>query len=210
MANVAPPPGVTRAEAKELNRRRLLEAARSLLIECGYGALSARQVSARAGVAQSSFYAHFRDKEDLVRTLAGEIFSRLRTQLRESRRSESAGGWDEMLNRTLLRLYEFFLAERELVALLFQELDQPGSPINDIGQEVFDTLHRDFEEDLTQLIAEGRVPPLPVEATVIMVIGSATYMLRRILRGRLTDPLSLFFQVGELNRAMLRGLETRS
>ena len=171
----------------------------------GYGAMSARQGSARAGVAQSSFYAHFKDKEDLVRTLADEIFSRLRRQLRESRRGEGLD-WDGILTQTVMRIYDFFLSEKELVALLFQELDQPGSPISEIGHQIFDTLHLDLEEDLTQLVQEGRIPPIPVSATVHLVVGTATYILRRLLAGKLPDPMPLFAEFGVMNRAMLRGL----
>jgi len=204
MANVPPPAGVSRAESKELNRRKLLDAARATLIACGYGALSARQVSARAGVAQSSFYAHFKDKEDLIRALSDEIFTRFRTQLRESRQSSLTIGWDDMLKLTLLRVFELYQQERDLMAILFQELDQPGSPINDIGQQVFDALHQDFEEDLRKLIEDKRVPPLPVEGMVTLVIGTATYILRRMLNGRLEDPLPLIEQFEAMIAAMLR------
>lgn len=198
---------ITRAESKELNRRRLLTAAREMLIECGYGAVSARQISARAGVAQSSFYAHFRDKEDLVRTLSDEIFSRLRRQLRESRLTPEGVTWDEMLGQMLARLYEFFLAEKELIALLFQELDQPDSPMNELGQEIFETLHSDLREDLERLQERGRVPTnLPVEAAVSLVIGSSVYILRRMLQGRVRDPLALFQDFAILNQAMVTGL----
>lgn len=198
---------LSRAESKELNRRKLLSAARELMIECGYGALSARQVSARAGVAQSSFYAHFKDKEDLIKTLSDEIFSQLRRQLRDIRLSPGQASWDEILGLMMGRLYAFFLEERDLIALLFQELDQPESPLNEIGQEIFETLHCDLVEDLERFRMTGRLPRnLPVEATVTLVIGTCTYILRRILQGRVRDPLALFAEFGALNQAMLRGL----
>jgi len=200
-------PPLSRAESKELNRRKLLSAARELMIECGYGALSARQVSARAGVAQSSFYAHFKDKEDLIKTLSEEIFSQLRRQLRDIRLSPGQASWDEILGLMMGRLYAFFLEERDLIALLFQELDQPDSPLNEIGQEIFETLHRDLEEDLERFQLMGRLPRnLPVDATVTLVIGTCTYILRRILQGRVRDPMALFMEFGALNQAMLRGL----
>lgn len=206
MANVPPPKGLTRAESKELNRRKLIQSARELIVQTGYGALSARQVSAHAGVAQSSFYAHFTDKEHLVRELSSEIFSRLREALRESRQ-ETITSWEEMISLTFMRLMEFFVVERDVVAILFAELDQRGSPLNDIGQAIFDTLHQDFTDDITRLIALGRIPPMPVDGAVSMIIGTCVYVLRRILNNRVEDPMAVFQEIARLNRALVRGLE---
>ena len=66
------PKPIRREEAKFLTRRRLLDAAATLLGETGYAGLSASAVTRAAGVAQPTFYVHFRDKNDLVRTLADE------------------------------------------------------------------------------------------------------------------------------------------
>ncbi len=205
MANVPPPAGMTRAESKARNRERLLEAARDELIEKGYAALSARSVSARAGVAQSSFYAHFRDKNDLIRTLSERIFGPLRERLRQSRRSER-GGWDEMIAQTFGSLLEFFARERELLAILFQELDQPESPINAIGQEIFETIHNDLIKDLEDLMKDGHIPPMPSDAVAHMVVGTGAYLLRRMLVGRVDDPPALVTGIVELNQALLRGV----
>lgn len=199
---------MTRAESKEHSRQRLLEAARQELVEKGYGALAARQVSARAGLAQSSFYAHFRDKEHLVETLAEDIFSQFRHQLHLSRISPEVSDWAALVRGTVQRIYEFFLAERDIVALLFQELDQPGSPIGLIGQEIFDTLHQDFREDLTQLQVEGRIPLFPVEGVIYIIIGTATYLLRRMIAGKVVDPVDLMGELEAINNTLLRGILT--
>jgi AcrR family transcriptional regulator len=47
-------------------RRQLHEALLALIAERGYEAVTVQDVLDRAGVARSSFYAHFRDKEDLL------------------------------------------------------------------------------------------------------------------------------------------------
>ncbi|MEO8102677.1 MAG: TetR/AcrR family transcriptional regulator [Betaproteobacteria bacterium] len=51
------------------SRRTLHEALLALTVERGYDAVTVQQVLDRAEVARSTFYAHFRDKEDLL--LAG-------------------------------------------------------------------------------------------------------------------------------------------
>lgn len=50
----------------KLTRQRLHEALVSLAIERGYDAITVQEVLDRAEIARSTFYAHFRDKEDLL------------------------------------------------------------------------------------------------------------------------------------------------
>jgi len=72
---------MTRKEAKRLTRKRLLEAARGILLSDGEEAISASAVARAAGVANATFYEHFANKQDLLRTLALELFTRLREEL---------------------------------------------------------------------------------------------------------------------------------
>jgi len=72
---------MTRKEAKRLTRKRLLEAARGILLSDGEEAISASAVARAAGVANATFYEHFANKQDLLRTLAQELFTRLREEL---------------------------------------------------------------------------------------------------------------------------------
>ncbi len=50
----------------ERTRKLLSEALYELIIEKGYDAITVQQIIDRANVARSSFYAHFRDKDDLL------------------------------------------------------------------------------------------------------------------------------------------------
>lgn len=178
-----------RRQAKETSRRRLLQAARELVVEVGYGALSARQVSARAGLAQSSFYAHFKDKEELFQVLADEIVEELRVTLHTSR--AEVQDWGGAVAVTASQVLSFFMTQRDLVALVFQELDVPGSPVGLIGRRLIDTLHTDLCEDLQAGILTGRLPPLSVDAMAHVIVGTAIYALRRILAGHVEDPQAL-------------------
>lgn len=51
-------------------RERVLKAARETLVTEGYQALSMRSLARRAGVAPGTLYNYFRDKEEIVATLA--------------------------------------------------------------------------------------------------------------------------------------------
>ncbi|WP_204113111.1 TetR/AcrR family transcriptional regulator [Shimia biformata] len=52
-------------------RARLIDAARQVISETGYGALRVEEVVQRAGVAKGTFFAHFRDKDALMDHLIG-------------------------------------------------------------------------------------------------------------------------------------------
>jgi AcrR family transcriptional regulator len=67
----------------ERTRKLIRDALYELIIEKGYDAISVQQIIDRANVARSSFYAHFRDKDDLLlhgfsadveTTLSGNLF----------------------------------------------------------------------------------------------------------------------------------------
>src|SRR5215471_15984365 len=77
---------LTRKEAKEVTRQRLLTAALQILNERGETDVSASTVARAAGIAQPSFYEHFRNKNELFRALGDELFTVLRGALREARR----------------------------------------------------------------------------------------------------------------------------
>lgn len=57
---------VTRAEAKERTRRRLLAEAQRLFRERGYAATSLEQIAEAAEVTKGAIYGHFASKEDLM------------------------------------------------------------------------------------------------------------------------------------------------
>jgi AcrR family transcriptional regulator len=57
---------VTRAQSKELTRRRLLAEAQRLFRERGYAATSLEQIAEAAEVTKGAIYGHFASKEDLM------------------------------------------------------------------------------------------------------------------------------------------------
>ena len=91
---------LSRDESKAITRQRLLHAAARLLGEVGYGGLSTGAVARAAGVAQPTFYVHFRDMDDLLRTLGTEQMGALRARLRAAREGLIAGRGVEAVRET--------------------------------------------------------------------------------------------------------------
>ena len=145
------PAPLRREEAKFLTRRRLLDAAAKLLGENGYGGLSASAVARGAGVAQPTFYVHFRDKEDLVRTLADEKIGALRSRLRDARERVRAGQGVDAVRETFRLPLETLLETPALFRLFVGAARDPGSPLAEQSRRLHDELRKDLAEDLVSL-----------------------------------------------------------
>lgn len=62
----------------------LLQAAQELILEVGYDAATVREITRRADYGRSTFYLHFRDKEDLVWTLLQIHMQGMQRQIAEA------------------------------------------------------------------------------------------------------------------------------
>lgn len=82
MAKIDPRSRLTREDSQKLTRARLLEAARELFIDRGYGGTSLRDIAAAAGYSQGAFYSNFPSKEALLLELLKEHMSFKMTQIR--------------------------------------------------------------------------------------------------------------------------------
>jgi len=149
---VSSPRPLRRREAKELTRRRLLEAALDLLEERGEGGLSASAVSRAAGIAQSSFYVHFRDKADLLSALGDEVLLHLRRAVREARRRSREAPTDKERLRATFRLpLEGMTAHPALFRLTQRARHEPASPLGAAARELLAGNRRELVDDLVML-----------------------------------------------------------
>ena len=79
----------TRAERKEQTRRKLLDAALTLVGERGFAALSLRELCREVGIAPTAFYRHFANLDALGLVLVEESFGALGSMLRDARADRS-------------------------------------------------------------------------------------------------------------------------
>ncbi|MEB2312400.1 MAG: TetR family transcriptional regulator [Sorangiineae bacterium] len=145
---------LSREESKLITRRRLLEAAARVLREGGHAALSTSAVTRAAGVAQPTFYVHFKDMSELVRTLAREKVDALRRPLQAARAKVALGDGVDALRQTFRLPLEGLLEQPELFRLFVQELPHPDS---DFGVEAR-ALLRELEADLVNDLARYGAP----------------------------------------------------
>jgi TetR/AcrR family transcriptional regulator, fatty acid biosynthesis regulator len=142
---------LTRKEAKEVTRRRLLRAALEILNEKGETDVSASTVSRAAGIAQPSFYEHFRNKNELLRALGDELFTVMRQALGDVRRSALEEPTDtERMREQFRRPLEVIAANPAWFRLALRARHLTSSPLGDSSREMIGNTRYDIVEELIQ------------------------------------------------------------
>ena len=144
---------LTRREAKDRTRRRLLQAARRQILAGGETRLSASSVARRAGVAGATFYEHFANRDELLRALSLELFGELRRKL-ATRRAQAlaAPHSEEMVREEFLTPLEVLTANPDLFRLALRVRHNTGSALSDSSQRLSGNTRKDLVEEF---IARG-------------------------------------------------------
>jgi AcrR family transcriptional regulator len=162
-------------------KQALLRASIGLLRKVGPSAFTLREVARQAGVSHSAPYRHFRNKQELLATLAAEGFDRLTTAM-----TRAAGSVTAPLDRLRLsgRGYvQFALRYPQHFAVMF---DTPGRfeqypDAQAAGAQAFGTLVRYIEE----CQAEGVLPPGDSKAFALLAWSMVHGVAKLAIGGRL-------------------------
>ena len=152
-----------------MTRARLLEAAHRMLVAGGEEAISASAVARSVGVANATFYEHFENKDDLLRTLAEELFAGLREQLRGPRHEAIRAPMSEEKLRSLFRVpIEVLTANPRLFRLALKVRHQPTSAIGESSRRLVGGTRRDLVQEL---VDRGYPSSTPVERRRLEMIA---------------------------------------
>lgn len=157
------------------SQRMLHEALQSLILEKGYDQVTVQEVIDRADVGRATFYAHFRDKDDLLMSGLEEMRRSLQQQLTtrpRSRRDEVADG----LGFARVLFDQAAGHRRQYRALA-------GSRI---GGLILTSVHKELtalmRTHLDEVVARRRVKPVvPVEVIAHYVVSALLSLLARWL-----------------------------
>src|SRR3954463_10033571 len=143
-----------REATKQANRTAILDAAKLVFGELGYGAATVRDIVRRTDLATGAFYNYFPDKEAVCRAVLEESAEQTRALVREARRN--AGTTEEFVRGGYRAYYEFLASDPTMFALIRRNAGTIRA--------LFDTpaLGAGFEEleaDLRAGIEMGLVPP---------------------------------------------------
>jgi len=148
---------LSRQESKLVTRHRLLQAAMSVLVEEGREALTTGAVTKRVGVAQPTFYVHFRDMDELLRELADDVVQRVRKTLHEAR--EPLRGSTDLVaasHEAFRQSVRATVKNADLLRIFLAEQYQPRSTLGAAAQKFLTELRDDLIADVRDLpIAMG-------------------------------------------------------
>ncbi len=148
-------------------RKRLVQAARELLEEGGYGAASVQAMAQRAGVAAGALYRHFPSKAELVVEVFREAAKRDLVAMRDA---ASSGGCVERLEAAVATFASRALSNPRLAWALVYE---PVDPLVDAERLVY---RREYCRHMATLlrrgIAAGELPEQDAELSAAALVGA--------------------------------------
>jgi AcrR family transcriptional regulator len=200
----APEPVGRRAAHVRDTQRALLDAARELFAEKGFGGTKTEDLVQRAGLTRGALYHHFRDKEDLFRAVHDEVAEEVVQLVWRRSGDHAVGAW--ALFRANSEVYldaaSTNSAYRQIVLV-----DGPAVIGWRSWSERTDGPTQQIARYLTDAVSEGVLDPQPVEPLAHLLAalgtGSAMYVAQA------DDPVEARRQVSECNDRFLSGLGVR-
>ena len=191
-----------RERTKAVNRGAILEAAREVFGEMGYGAASVRDIVRRTELATGTFYNYYPDKESIFRALVEDTGEEARRRVRAARQRAGTG---RAFVEDAYRAYFAFIVEDPgtfafmarnsgTIRALFEEGTMPMA-----GGELI--------EDLSAAIERGQLPPVDVEYTAHAMVAIGVELGARMIE---RDPPDVEGATRFATELFLGGLERLS
>jgi AcrR family transcriptional regulator len=166
-------------------RDRLLDAAREVVEEGGYGAASVMAVAERAGVAAGTLYRHFASKEELFVELFRAVCDREVEAMREAADEEGLPETERIV-RVLTTFAERALRRPRLAWALLAE---PVDPAVDAERLAYRARYRELlAVSLSRAIRENELPAQDVELTSAALVGGCGEALVGPLAAEIAEP----------------------
>ena len=174
-----------RAVNRKNNRDAILDAARDVFAEIGYGGTTVRDIIRRTNLASGTFYNYFDSKEAVFNALSDEIGTELRQLLRHVR--QRATSFDGFIEAMFLTYFSYYANNRENYMLTRSNRGRDG--MNEVmqGPQVRAGL-AELSNDIHQAIAEGVIPQLDVEFLTASLGGVAFSILDEMMEREPLDP----------------------
>ena len=172
-----------REQTKVLNRELILEAARLVFAELGYGATTVRDIIRATPLASGTFYNYFKSKEEVFQAIRDEVALAIRPRLHEERMKATTV--EDFINCTFRTFFEYVADDR----INFRAIRHTS----DATRVRMDTpeVIAGFEElrtDIELAIAKGLFPPVDADFLMAALVGVAFEMAERMNRREPHDP----------------------
>jgi AcrR family transcriptional regulator len=190
-----------REQTKAANRAAILDAARIVFADIGYGAASVRDIVRRTDLATGTFYNYFPDKESVLLALLDETAGEARQRVQAARRHGTT--LDAFVRDGFAAYFGFLLEDRTTSELLSRNagtiralFDEP-SLVAGVDE---------LADDLRAGVQAGLIPEHDVEYMAASMVGAAFEVGARMLESDDPDPERATAFVSEL---FIAGLSAR-
>lgn len=186
-----------RERNKAENRATLLQAARAVFAELGYGAATVRDIIRRTELAAGTFYNYFPDKQSIFRAVVEEAAVDLRNRHGSGRRT--AQTVEDFVAGTFRAYFDFICKDPQLVALTRRSagairtlFDQPEiTPLfDDLRNDIREGMERGLLPALDPTYLAAAMAGIAFEVSVAMVArdpvdpeGATRFAARLVLGG---------------------------
>ena len=156
-------------DAAPSTRDQLLNAARELIEEGGYGVASVVAITTRAGLAAGTLYRHFRSKEELFIELFRSVCDRELAAMRRAAEVDSAS------HTQRLQMVLSMFAERALrrPRLAWALLAEPVDPLVDAERLAYRARYAELMEGcLRAAVAAGELPDQDLALSAAALVGA--------------------------------------
>jgi AcrR family transcriptional regulator len=157
-----------REETKASNRQAIIDAARRVFAELGYGATTVRDIIRATDLASGTFYNYFKSKEEVFQALQDETALRVRPRLRAER--IRARNFEEFIAGSFRTFFDFVKNDHSTFATMRRNPEMQRVRI-DTPEVIagFDELRTDLERG----IAGGVMPDTDPDLLMASIVGVA-------------------------------------
>ena len=171
-----------REQTKAANRAAILDAARRVFSQIGYGAATVRDIVRETDLAAGTFYNYFPDKESVLHVLLDEAAAEVRSRVRAARKSSRTV--EEFVEGSFRAYYGYLVEDPQTFELVRRNAGTIRSmfdePTVGAGQD-------ELREDLAAGIRSGLLPDHDVEYMASAMVGAGFEVAVRMLERRPPD-----------------------
>ena len=171
--------------SKPSARERLAAAAFALFDERGYEQTTVDDITERAGLGRTTFFRHYRSKEDVIFPDHDRLLEQIAERLRTSSHGTALIAVSNAVRIVLLHYIDEGDLARRRYALTSQEPALRDREIATVAR--YQRLFREFIA--SWMIDDAEPAPLRAELMAAAVVAAHNHVLRRWLRGESPDPV---------------------
>jgi AcrR family transcriptional regulator len=187
-----------REQTKAANRTAILDAARVVFSQIGYGAATVRDIVRETDLATGTFYNYFPDKESVLHALLDEAASEIRSRVRTARTASRTV--EEFVEGGYRAYYGYLVEDPETFELMRRNAGTIRSMFDEpaLGAGI-----EELREDLEAGVASGLLPAHDVDFMASAMVGAGFEVAVRMLE---RDARDVEEAVAFVTRLFLAGL----